>query len=86
MEQITNQSNPFAASKWPPISMQLVRVTDDWVKANVPVYNRGDTADSALGVLAYHAGMRHVVTTLKQIHKSQMRAVEKKAIHTTTQE
>ena len=86
MEQITNQGNPFAASKWPPVSPQLVRIADDWVKANVPVYNRGDTGDAALGVLAFHAGMRHVITTLKLVQKSQEREITKKAIHTTTQE
>lgn len=85
-DQIINKSNPFALSKWPPVSPQLVRTVDDWVMANVPVYNRGDTGDAALGVLAFHAGMRHVTTTLKLVQKSQEREIKRKAIHTTTQE
>lgn len=66
--------------------MQLVRMIDDWVKANIPTYNRGDSADSALGVLAYHAGMQHVAITLKQIQKTQERAIKRTAISTTTKE
>jgi len=73
-------------SKWPTVSKRLVEQLDKWVMRNVPTYKPGDTGDQVLGVLAYHAGMRHVVASLKQVHAAQQKRVNSQAIHTTTQE
>lgn len=71
---------------WPTISNRLVEQVDKWVKANVPTYKPGDTGDQALGVLAYHAGMRHVVSTLKVVQARQQEKIKSTSIHTTTQQ
>lgn len=70
---------------WPTISNRLVEQIDKWVRANVPTYKPGDTGDQALGVLAYHAGMRHVVSTLKVVQARQQAKIKSISIHTTTQ-
>lgn len=71
-------------SKWPTISKRLIEQLDRWVMVNVPTYKPGDTGDQALGVLAYHAGMRHVVASLKVVQARQQKQVQSQAIHTTT--
>lgn len=73
-------------SKWPTVSKRLVEQLEKWVMRNVPTYKPGDTGDQALGVLAYHAGMRHVVASLKQVQATQEKRANIQAIHTTTQE
>ncbi len=72
-------------SKRPTISKRLVEQLERWVMINVPTYKPGDTGDQALGVLAYHAGMRHVVASLKQVQAKQESKAKSQAIHTTTQ-
>lgn len=73
-------------SKWPSISNRLIEQLDKWVMLNVPTYKPGDTGDQALGVLAYHAGMRHVVASLKVVQKRQQDQIKSQSIHTTTQQ
>lgn len=70
---------------WPTISNRLVEQIDRWVTANAPIYKPGDSGDQALGVLAYHAGMRHVVATLKVVQARQQVQIKSTSIHTTTQ-
>ena len=81
--QITGK---FAGSNWPPVSPRLLGMLDEWVHANVPTYKPGDTSDAALGVLAFHGGMKHVANALRQVAAAQHRTVKQQAIHTTTQE
>lgn len=76
--------NPMVA--WPTISNRLVEQLDRWVKANMPTYKPGDSGDQALGVLSYHAGMRHVVATLKVVQAKQQAKIKSTSIHTTTQQ
>jgi len=83
---MSNKPNNKTMISWPTISNRLVEQIDKWVKANVPTYKPGDSGDQALGVLAYHAGMRHVVSTLKVVQARQQDKIKSTSIHTTTQQ
>lgn len=78
-------SSPFDSKHWPPVSLKMTEMVEDWVRAHVPIWKPGDKSDDALAAVAFHAGMKQVAAKMRSIHDRQQKKIKETAIRTSTQ-